>query len=525
MDALFAEWNGPDRPGAVLAVVQDGEVIHQNAFGMASVEHGIANTSTTRFRIASVSKQFMVTVVMMLAEEGKFALSDNLRQHDPELAAWADRVTICQALSMNSGMRNFFDVLDWSGTGFERAATAGDLRTFILAQRELNYSPGEMFIYTNTGYFLVHELIERIEGKAMADVLIERIFDPLGMDATRLIGDWHDLVPDLAMPHLKMPSGKYIRAGLGVPMSCEGGLVSTLEDLLKWERNFAAPKVGSTTIFEEMASPTAYNNGTAARYGMGLQRWDNRGSAAISHCGLLPGFRTEFTRYPELGLSIIITGNVDALDPLEKARRIADIYLGDKLRPMPAPPARNDLVDHFGLYECAANGDLMEILWEDGEPRARRFGGNLPLVQYEPGVFQLMHCVFDMQVRFDAGSDRINAAISGPPYSYKRVDRQTPPDSELDSCLGTYRSEELLADFRVRSGADGLEMRIQGELGREDYRLVPQIPDLFEAVQAIPRDWYPFQPLIRFERDGAGAAIELMGTSDRGKNVRARRIG
>jgi len=524
VDALFAKWRGSDGPGAVVAVVQNGGVIHQNAFGMASIEHGIPNASSTRFRIASVSKQFMVTVVMMLVAEGKLALSDSLRQHDRELAPWADSVTIRHALSMNSGMRDFLDVLDWSGTGFERAASAADLRTFILAQRELNYPPGEMFIYTNTGFFLVNELIERIENKPMAEVLIERIFDPLGMDATRLIGDWHELVPDLATPHLKMPSGGYVRAGLGVPISCEGGLVSTLDDLLKWERNFSAPKVGSQAIFDEMAAPTPYNNGTTARYGMGLQRWDNRGQTAISHGGLLPGFRTEFTRYPELGLSIIITGNVDALDPHAKARRIAAIYLGDKLRPVPAAPAKDNLAGHFGLYRCAANDDLMEILWEDGEPRARRFGGNFPLLQDEPGVFQLMHGVFDMQLRFDAGPNRVNAAISGTPHSYERVERQTPPDPVLDSCVGTYRSDELLADFVVRRGAKGLEMRVQGELGREDYHLMPQIPDLFVAVQAVPRYWYPFEPLIRFERDGGGAVTMLVGTSDRGKNMRAPKI-
>ena len=272
-----------------------------------------------------------------------------------------------------------------------------------------------------------------------------------------------------------------------------------------------------------MATPTPYNNGTAARYGMGLQRWDNRGQTAISHGGLLPGFRTEFTRYPELGLSIIITGNIDALDPHAKARRIAEIYLGDKLRPIPTAPARDDLATHFGLYQCAANDDLMEILWEDGEPRARRFGGNFPLVQDEPGVFQLMHGVFDMQLRFDAGNNLVNAAISGTSYSYERVRRQTPTDPVLDSCVGSYRSDELLADFVVRRGAKGLEMRVQGELGREDYHLTPQTPDLFVAVQAVPRYWYPFEPLIRFER-GGGAVTALVGNSDRGKNMRAPKI-
>ena len=523
VDALFTEWDSSDQPGAVLAVVRDGKVVHKNAFGMASIEHGIANGPDTLFRIASVSKQFLVTVVMMLVGEGKLALTDTLRQHDPELADWADRVTLRHALSMNSGARDFLDILDWSGAGLERPVTDADIRGFILDQRNLNYTPGEMFIYTNTGYLLVNQLVERIENKSMAEVLIERIFDPLGMDRTRLIGDWHDLVAGLATPHLRMPSGHYARAALGPPIHCEGGLVSTLEDLLKWERNFADPKVGSKAIFDQMADPMPYNNGTAARYGMGLQRWDNRGQTAISHGGLLPGFRTEFTRYPALGLSIIITCNIDALDPHDKARRIADIYLGDRLRPMPAPPVAAEMIAHLGLYQDQTNGGLMEIVWEDDEPRAGVYGGKFPLVQYEAGVFEFMHGVYDMQLRFDAGADRINATVSGTPHDFTRVSVDTPQPGDLDACVGKYRSDELSADMLVRRSDTGLELRIQGELGREDFVLDPRVPDTFEAVQKNTRYWYAFQPLIRFERDETGAIVCLVGTTDRGKHIKAER--
>ncbi|NIP28409.1 MAG: beta-lactamase family protein, partial [Phycisphaerae bacterium] len=154
VESLFSEWDSSDRPGAVLAIVQNGRPVYTEAFGMSSIEHGIVIDNETRFRIASVSKQFLVTVVMLLVQEGKIALDEDIRTYDPELPDFGKVVTVRHALSMNSGMRDFLDILDWSGAGLERPVADSDIRDFLLRQRKLNYTPGEMFIYTNTGYRL-----------------------------------------------------------------------------------------------------------------------------------------------------------------------------------------------------------------------------------------------------------------------------------------------------------------------------------------------------------------------------------
>lgn len=515
VETLFSEWDSSERPGAVLAIVENGRTIYTGGFGMASIEHGLAIDTETRFRIASVSKQFLVTVVMMLVQEGKIALDDDIRAYDTQLPDFGQVVTIRHALSMNSGMRDYLDILDWSGAGLERPVSDTDIRAFLLRQRKLNYTPGEMFIYTNTGYRLVNAIVERIIGKPMAEILRERIFAPLGMEQTRLAGDWRELVPRLATPHLKLPSGKFIKASLGPSIHCEGGIVSTLRDLLKWHDNFLNPVVGNEKIFAEMASPMPYNNGTPGRYGMGLMAWTYRGQRAIGHGGLLPGFRTDFTRYPELGFAVIISSNADALDPHQKARQIADIYLADKLLPVPAATPKEKMQPHCGLYADDATGELIDIHWDDGQLQAGVYGMKIPLKENKPGMFEYMHQVFDMQIKFDCGTDAFNVSVCGNPSRYQRVAFPAP----VNHYQGVYFSDELNAEFIVSNGPGGLELSIQGQFGREVFALEARQSDVFEARQKTARHWYPFQPIIRFQRDGRNNITGIIGSSDRSKNL------
>ncbi|MBM3518672.1 MAG: beta-lactamase family protein [Alphaproteobacteria bacterium] len=523
VDGLFAAWTKPGRPGAVIAVIQDGTVIHRGAYGLADIEHGIPLTAETRFRIASVTKQFLVTLVMLLAAEGKIELDEELRTYDPDIPDLGARVTVRHALSMNSGMRDFLDLMDFSGCALERPATDGDLRELMLAQRGLNFAPGDMFIYTNTGYRLVHGIIERRTGREVGELMRERIFDPLGMNATRLVGNWRDLVDGLATPHLTLPDGRFVRASLGITVYGEGGLVSTLEDLLKWERNLAAPRVGTPAMFAAMATPAPYNNGMPAMYGMGLVRRDYRGVIGVGHGGLLPGFRTDFTRYPEHGLTTVIITNADSLDPHETSRRVADIYLADRLAPVPPQPSEAAMAQHLGRYHDPDSGELLEIVWQEGGLAAKAYGNAFPLMPLGDGRFGYMHLVFDMHLRFRSAPGIIDADICGTATRFVRYDDWQPGAAELAAFAGTYHSDELRADFIVTPRDDGLGLRIQGELGRLDFRLEPRLDATFEAVPTSARGWYPFQPTLRFRRGRAGRAAAVEARSDRSKKLLARR--
>src|SRR5882757_2817147 len=182
IDALFARYTKPGSPGAIVAVMRGGEVGLCKGYGLASIELGVPITPTTRFRIASVSKQFTVTAALMLAAEGKLKLSDPPHKYLKELAPLP--VTIDQMMRNSSGLPDFLELLRLGGHGLDKPARPEDLLAACVRNSHLNFAPGSRFLYSNTNFLLLGLIIEKLAGQKLGDFLAERIFKPLGMTST-----------------------------------------------------------------------------------------------------------------------------------------------------------------------------------------------------------------------------------------------------------------------------------------------------------------------------------------------------
>ncbi len=239
IDALFARYTKPGSPGAIVAVMRGGAVEVCKGYGLASIELGVSITPTTRFRIASVSKQFTVTAALMLAAEGKLKLSDPPHKYLRELRPLP--VTIDQMMRNSSGLPDFLELLRLGGHGLDKPARAADFLATAARNGHLNFAPGSRFLYSNTNFLLLGIIIERLARKKLGEVLAERIFKPLGMTNTMLAAEIDTVIPNLATGYLGDDKSGFRRAAHAYPQGGEGGLTSTVEDLLIWSRHFDDP--------------------------------------------------------------------------------------------------------------------------------------------------------------------------------------------------------------------------------------------------------------------------------------------
>ena len=328
IDALFARYTKPGSPGAVVAVAQGGEVEICKGYGLASIEHGVPITPQTRFRIASVSKQFTVTTALLLAAEGKLKLSDPPHKYLRELKPLP--VTIDQMMRNSSGLPDFLELLRLGGHGLDKPARAADLFAAAARNGHLNFAPGSRFLYSNTNFLLLGHIIERLTKKKLGEVMEERIFKPLGMTSTMLAAEIDTVIPNLATGYLGDDKSGFRRAGHAYPQGGEGGLTSTVEDLLIWSRHFDNPALGKT-LPAQLAAAAPLTGGHANHYRRGVGIGEVRGMETVGHGGLWPGFRTEFLRVPAADLTVIVIANLASIDPWRLAHAIAaDALEGDK---------------------------------------------------------------------------------------------------------------------------------------------------------------------------------------------------
>ena len=325
-------------PGVSVAVVQDGKVVLAKGFGVANVELSVPATENTVYQLASVTKTFTATATMMLVEEGKLGLDDKITARLPDLpAAWGE-VTVRHLLNHTSGIKSYTAVRDFHKTSRKDYAQREILD--LVAKEPPEFAPGEKWNYNNTGYFLLGMLIEKVTGKKYGEFLEERIFKPLGMKHTR-VNDLHAVIPNRAKGYTwdgkKLRNGEYVSPTQ--PFSA-GMLVSTVNDLAKWDAALGTETLLKKSSLEQMWTPTKLRKGGEADYGFGWSIGKVTGHRLVAHGGGIPGFSTELSRYRDDNLTVIVLTNADNGNAGALARGIAG-----RLVPALAEEAPKPIVD------------------------------------------------------------------------------------------------------------------------------------------------------------------------------------
>ncbi len=368
----------PKVPGAAVAVMKDGKIVFSKGYGYADLESDRPITPSTIFHVASVSKQFTAFAIAMLADQGKLSLDDDIRKYLPELHDFGQTITINHLVHHTSGLRDQWNLLMMAGWRLDDVITQKQIMRMIARQRELNFKPGEEFLYCNTGFTLMAEIVQRVTGLTLAQWTAANVFTPLGMKNTFFYDDHEKVVANRAYSYYRKGSAntiEYKKSVLSYATAGATSLFTTPEDLCAWAQNFETMKVGNARVMAMMQQPFILNKGDTTDYAMGIAIGKYRGLRTINHSGGDAGFRSFLVRFPDEHVNIAVASNFAAFGPGGLAYAEAGVFLGDKLEPekpwsMPPPREKKDTFDvksvRLAEYEGSYYSDELDTrYWFD----------------------------------------------------------------------------------------------------------------------------------------------------------------
>lgn len=328
VDKLFEKWDSTVSPGASLAIIHNGEIIYKRGYGMANLEHDVPITAEAVFRIGSTSKQFTAACIAILSLQGKLSLDDDIQKYIPELPAYQKPITVRHLVHHTSGIRDYLALADLSGKSDDDFYTTEETVAMIARQKGLNFVPGDEYLYSNSGYFLLGVIVSRVSGKSLNAFAQEHIFQPLGMKNTHYHDDYTKIVKKRADGHAKTKDGfKILNTTLN--HVGDGGVFTTVEDLYLWDQAFYNHNLGKE-LMDLMHHTGLLNDGKKLDYAFGLRVGKYRGLKLVAHGGGFVGFRADMIRFPEEKFTVICLVNLASISPSTLCRQIADIYLADK---------------------------------------------------------------------------------------------------------------------------------------------------------------------------------------------------
>jgi len=348
-------------PGAAVMVIQDGKVVHQKGYGLANLENRTPIGLDTPFELASVSKQFTGMAIMMLVERGKLRYDDPLSKFFPELPPYAKAITVRHLLNHTSGLPDVINA-ELHREGYQPASK--DLLTLLAQRKEAVFAPGDRFQYNNTGYVLLALIVEKVSGKSFPLFMKENIFQPLGMSNTLVWDETKPVINNRALPYaVQGASFKSLPFGSDVYIFGAKGVVTTLQDLYKWDQSLYTEKLVKAATLKEAFTPATLNNGQQDNYGYGWVIAKDHGLNFVTHDGSYLGFKTIIARYPDQRFTVVVLSNSDSLGSTGSlAKRIAKIYLSDRMTLTPTAKVDPAVLETYvGRYRSDVSGRTTEI--------------------------------------------------------------------------------------------------------------------------------------------------------------------
>jgi CubicO group peptidase (beta-lactamase class C family) len=345
INRVFAPWSSAAGPGCAVGIDRAGAPRVTRAFGAADLEYDIPNRPETIFEAGSISKQFTAAATVLLALDGKLDLSDDVRKYVPELPAYQRPITIRHLLNHTSGLRDWGSVEDLAGwPRGTRAYTHDHVLDILVRQRALNYPPGDRYSYTNSGYNLLAIIVSRVSGKPFATFSRERLFTPLGLTSTQWRDDFRRVVKGRAQAYSKS-DGQW---ELDMPFENvhgNGGLLTTVSDLLTWTAMLERPTPAWKAMVDSMHVRGRLTNGDTIDYALGLFVSDYRGLHRVEHSGATAGYRADVLRFPGRGLAVAVLCNAGSAAPTAYANQLVDSLLAPALGPVAARPPQRPRAD------------------------------------------------------------------------------------------------------------------------------------------------------------------------------------
>ncbi|HEY2896278.1 MAG TPA: serine hydrolase domain-containing protein, partial [Gemmatimonadaceae bacterium] len=466
IDAVFKAYDKPHVPGCALGVMQNGQLAYGRGYGWADLERNIPITTASLFDIGSTSKQFAAASISLLVQEHKVAYTDDIRKYIPEMPDYGAPITIDNLMRHTSGLRDYTGLLTLGGHTLEEASTDSQALASIVHQRHLNFPTGSKYEYSNTGYFLLSVIIQRVTGTSLADFARERIFRPLGMTSTRYRNHAAMLIPNRALGYAPDDSGGFQNSMSNWEQTGDGAVQLSIRDALKWDENFYHPRVGGPAMVEQLQERGRLANGDTINYARGLEIDHYRGLRRVQHGGDWIGYHTAYSRFPDQHTSVLIMCNSDGISPTELADKVSDIVLAKSFREKivasapphdsaPSPSASSSTIPAsrlVGSYYASTTDEVARIASKGDSLTLGLVGRSLPLEASGPATYAVVGLPVFVEfladgdaparaVRIRVGSELREEAV--------RFTAVTPSTEQLQELTGSYYSPELLVTWPV----------------------------------------------------------------------------
>ena len=523
IDKIFSAFT-PITPGCAVAVSQNGKTVANRAYGAADLERNVPVSPNSIFDIGSVRKQFVAAAVLLLVEDGKLSLTDDIRKHFPELPDYGQKITLDHLLTHTSGIR------DWTGL---RALTGGkvdDVVNLTLRQRGLNFAPGDEWSYSNGGYVLLTDLVARASGMSFPDFTRKRIFEPLGMKNTMSPVDLREVIKNRALGYEKEGNGWRVGMYVGNERGSNGGaILSTATDLVIWNDALTSSRLGKF-VTEKLQEQATLNNGRKLRYARGLMINPFPGGTLVSHSGSAAGYSAWLGRIPVEGLSIAVLCNADVTSASALAQRVGDAFA-------PAPNAKSaetveakptaavaegagvtgsDLNSKAGLFFSERTGEPLRLIVNNGK---LGIDGGGPLAPVTTDRFRnprgnlFFMSQDEFELNFVSRDEFELKSMEGQTTRYRRAQPYAPTAADLQAFAGRYANDETGSAFKVVPRNDGLMFHLEGSSG------------LGSEVRPVDRDTFQIsRVMVRFLRDKDGKVIGYHYSNPLIRNIKFTRV-
>lgn len=535
IDALFAEWHTPDSAGCGVGVNRKGTMVFERGYGIANLEQKVPITAATVFDPASIAKPFTALSVMLLADQGKLSLDDEVWKHVPEWANRQDRVTIRHLLAHTAGLRDAFLLIELAPPAPPDVNINEHILRILAGQRGLNFTPSTEFSYNNGGYNVLGSIVARVSGQSFREFAAAHIFAPLGMTQSSFRGGPVAISAQHALGYHHDDRGFHLARDGGLDTSAivgNSGLFTTVGDLLRFAQNFGDARVGSRHRLDEMQTAASLGGSRTSPWGLGLEVGDDGGLKTVGHGGGDRGIAAYVIRYPAHDLNVAVLCNLDNLNARVKtlARQVAALYLPARsgpvsrdVAPVSAGPAQSaaELATNAGLYRDLATDTYGRVYVRDGKLWASLDAGDGPADSFElrplgmnrfsiPGAPVVAEFVPPGEGR--PRQIRVTEEGQKPLVSEQVVEGFAPTAAQLREYAGRYANADLNVTYALVARGPGLVLQIPG---RAEIALQPVFPHAFYGSLV---------DLIKFSPGAGAPAIAFTINRTSVRNLRFDRV-
>jgi CubicO group peptidase (beta-lactamase class C family) len=476
-DKILSEQFKPGETGCAALVARNGEIIYRKAFGMADLELSVPMQPEMVFRIGSITKQFTAVAILQLMEQGKLSLQDEITKFIPDYPMNGHSITIEHLLTHTSGIKSYTNVPEFQE--YIRTDMKPEEVIDLIKSKPMEFAPGTRWNYNNSGYFLLGYIIEKVTGKTYQEYLQENFFTPLGMTSS-CYGDDTKIIKLRASGYQPGKDGTVNADFMSMLLPyAAGSIMSTVDDLYKWNRAVHSYKLVKKETLEMAHTPYSLTDGKSTGYGYGWFLSHLQGSPTIEHGGGINGYLTSSVYLPDEDLFVALFSNNNGKAPEFSALRMAALAIGKPLKTTEMKLEEAALKEYQGIYVNEEEREAKIVLDEGKLIVARSGGARRTMIPVERDMFQIENSFTSLKFRRDDAGKIITAIIddrgdvtewnkSNKPLEEKKV--AVVDETLLDKYVGVYEIEPA---FSIEFTREGNRLFTQAT-GQQKFEVFPE---------------------------------------------------